>query len=79
MNGYVYQPRASVYSLAHDVLLGARQASGRPLTRKQAERQLKVTPGLMFAPGVTLDEVLKTLESWRLLRIKGNSIEVLSW
>lgn len=79
MNGYVYKPRASAYSRAHSVLLQACQAAGRPLSKQEAERRLKVTPGMMFADGVTLDEVFETLQVWRLIRVDGDRIEALTW
>ena len=79
MNGYVYKPRPSAYSRAHGVLLQACQAAGRSLSKEEAERCLKVTPGMMFADGVTLDDVFQTLQVWRLIRVDGDRIEALTW
>jgi len=77
MNGYVYNPRPSAYARAHTVLLAAQHNLGAPLAKQYAEKQLKATPGLMFAPGVTLGDVLTTLEKWRLLQVQGEDLRVL--
>lgn len=79
MNGYVYEPRPSAYARAHTVLCHTQGSPGEPLGKALAEQQLKVTPGLMFAPGVTLEEVFDTLRKWRLIEIEGDHIRVLSW
>lgn len=79
MNGYLYKPRASAYSRAHTALLHACEDAGKPLTRGEAERRLKVTPGLMFAPGVTVDDVLETLQVWRLVQVEGDQVQALKW
>lgn len=79
MKGYIHKLRPSAYSRAHSVLLQACRAAGRPLSKEEAERRLKVTPGMMFADGVTLDDVFQTLQVWRLIRVDGDRIEALTW
>jgi len=81
MNGHVYKARPSPYALAHSVLLQAQDRFGTDsLTTTQAEREMKVTPGLMFAPGVTFEDVFQVLERWQLLEVKQDkTIAVRSW
>lgn len=79
MIGKNYIPRPSVYTLAHSALLELYKSLEIPITKSQAEHKLKVTPGIMFADGVTYDDVFKTLELWRLIKISGKIIEVLDW
>jgi len=52
--------------------------SGR-ISRTDAIRLLKVTPGIMFAQGVTFDDVFETLEKWRLIDIEGDTLVCLDW
>jgi len=77
MNGHVHKPRPSAYVRAYRALLEASRDLGRPLGRDEAFRRMKVTPGVAFADGVTLDDVLDTLEVWRLIRRRDGGIEVL--
>lgn len=69
---YKYEPRPSVYVRAQKAL----KQKSRLLTREEAENCLKVTPGIAFADGITFDDVLNTMETWKLIRIKNNLIEV---
>ena len=75
------KPHPSAYSLAYSVLLEAYENAGkRPLSMEEAEHHLKVTPGVMFADGVTLNDVLQTLRAWQLIQFDRNQqIEALAW
>ncbi len=67
-----YEPRPSAYTRAYLVICDLyKEQNHIPLTEEQVERRIKCTPGLMFAEGVTLDEVYGTLGKWRLL-FRGN-------
>jgi flagellar basal body rod protein FlgF len=75
-----YKPRPNVYVRAHNALGELQKEIGGPISKAQAERKLKVTPGIMFGSEVsTYDDVFKILESWRLIAMTPNFIEVLEW
>ena len=67
-----YKPRVSSYARAHQVIVESYRENGnKPLDYVVIERKIKCTPGLMFADGVSIEDVLETLQVWRLLaRIK---------
>ncbi len=68
----------SPYSLTHRVLLNAQQQNGERLRIRQIQEQLENTPEIVFPPGTTVDEVLKNLESWELVQIEGEYINVVA-
>ncbi len=65
--GYEREPRPSVYSLAYGAIKDVYDKTQKALTLENVERILTVTPGIMFADGVSLEDALNTLEDWRLL------------
>lgn len=69
MIGTEHEPRPSAYARAKDAIGKEYQEQRRPLSYDEVERRIKFTPGLMFAKGVTLNSVLETLETWKLLKI----------
>ena len=73
-----HKARPSAYSLAWSTMKEAAKVSGE-ISKKEAIHLLKVTPGIMFAEGVTLDDVFSSLEKWHLLSIKGDTLNVLDW
>jgi len=67
----------SSFSLAHLTLLRAQRMQGGYLSIEQARRRLRVTPGIVFAPGTTLDDVINGLQYFMLIHRNGNQIQVL--
>jgi hypothetical protein len=78
MNGITYEVACSPYSLAYNVLRGARQHVKRRLSVHEAQEFLESTPELVFAPGTTIEEVLGKLQRWHLVQVEGNLVEVIS-
>jgi hypothetical protein len=68
----------SPYTLAYNVLLNAQSQNGARLHIRQVQEELESTPGIVFPPGTTVDEVLKNLESWELVQIEGKYVNVVA-
>lgn len=69
----------SPYTLAHKLLLKAQKRNGSNLPIQQVREQLESAPELVFPPGTTIEEVLKNLEGWELLKIEeGVGVRVLT-
>jgi len=68
----------SPYTLAYKVLLNAQQQNGERLRIRQVQEQLESSPKIVFPPGTTVDEVLKDLVSWELVKIDGEYINVVA-
>lgn len=68
--------RESPYTLAHRVLLDAQRRNGATLQVNQVQERLQSTPGLVFTPGTTVETVLRNLERWELVTIKGQYVTV---
>lgn len=59
---------ASPYAIAYDAICEEFiENKNRPLTKSQVQSRLESTPGLRFSPGTTIDEVLGTLKSWKII------------
>jgi hypothetical protein len=66
----------SSYTIAYRVLLDAQKRRRRRLRIRQVQEYLESTPGLVFCPGTTVDEVLEKLERWELIEIDGPYVSV---
>lgn len=67
MIGTKHKPRPSSYVVARRAIGEEYLKQGRPLSHEEVVRKITFTPGVMFAERVTLDNVLETLETWKLL------------
>ena len=74
-----YKARPSAYALAWTTMKEEGADDSGRISRTDAIRLLKVTPGIMFAQGVTFDDVFETLEKWRLIDIEGDTLVCLDW
>jgi hypothetical protein len=68
----------SPYTLAHNVLLKAQHHNGASLRVRQVQDELEKTPEIVFPPGTTVDEVIKNLERWELLKMEGEHVRVVA-
>lgn len=67
-----YKPRVSAYTLAYQIIREDYVRNGcMPLRKDRVQRLLESTPGICFAAGTTIDEVMDTLSKWRLI-FRGN-------
>jgi len=60
--------RPSSISLAHQVLYQKQEEKQSWLSRKDLELVLQTTPGIIFAPGTTFDDVIKKLEKYDFIK-----------
>jgi len=69
--------KESSYTVAYRAVCTLYQETGRPLTKDEVQSRLESTPGMVFIPGTTIENVLDTMEHWRLIKrtYKGKSRE----
>ena len=68
----------SSYTAVYNVLLQAQERFERRLKITEVEECLECTPGLVFPPGTTFDNILHKLQRWQLVEIDGLFVHVIS-
>ena len=62
-----YKNRVTGYPLAYESLCKTYLKIKKPLTLNQATESLENTSGLSFSTGTRTEDILKTLEGWKLI------------
>lgn len=66
----------SPFSAAHSEFLRVTKTRQREISLAQARSILMSTPGLVFEPGTSSEDVFEYLESWGVIQKEGNLIKV---